>query len=221
MRKGHFDDDVQVRCMTPWMPAGMVAAVMGLHEPSEAGAAGRRSSSGTCAADAVSSPMHRAGSVPAAALHEQPPPPPPRTSSIGSSSSGQALAPQLQALSVSGATGAAARAPGSPLAAAAGAAAAAAGAAQPLQEELAVAVFFGGCEPGKEPIWRFIDEAGAIQGPLTGRQMGDALAAGRIGGDTLVCGADRALDAVGRGSKGRDRGSKGLTPARRFDTALW
>ena len=118
--------------------------------------------------------------------HQQPPPPPPRAASLG----GAGLAPQLASMQL------------------------AAGASSPLAkqkqqqpmssgEDAAAALFFNGCEPGQEPLWRFVDASGAIQGPFSGGQMIDGAAAGRLGVDTLVCGAERALDLVSNQGIGR------------------
>lgn len=77
--------------MTPWMPAGMVAAVMDVEPPpsdSSDPPARRRSSGSTGAATDVSLPagVQRTSSVPPTLQHEQPPPPPPRSMSMSSSS---------------------------------------------------------------------------------------------------------------------------------------
>ncbi|KAI8466600.1 MAG: hypothetical protein J3K34DRAFT_56536 [Monoraphidium minutum] len=187
VRKGHFDDNVQVRCRTPWMPAGMAAAVMGVGDgdgkggADAAAAAARRSSSSSVPG---SEPLSGASSgvaalrtlsVPPAQL-EQPPPPPPRSTSMGgvmaaaaaALATGSPLAQQQQpppppmqqqqqqqqppppppAIQEQPPPPPPPQQPQQP---------------QQPQETLAAALFANGCEAGKEPLWRFIDAAGAIQ----------------------------------------------------------
>jgi hypothetical protein len=125
----------------------------------------------------------RAGSMPASAFqidpHQQPPPPPPRSASMSAGTAAAAAAvaaalaagtpaaataaPQLQPLSLGGAgsgalSGALSGSVGSPMAGGGGGCSSAGG-----QDDVAATLFLGGCEPGKEPLWRFIDAAGTVQ----------------------------------------------------------